>query len=94
MAGPDLINGLFEALAGFAILNNCRVLYHDKIFKGISLWSTVFFTSWGFWNLYYYPHLNQIISFMGGLLIVGANVLWVGLMLYYRQHPGGSIKEI
>lgn len=86
---PDLINGLFEALAGFAVLNNCRALYRDKEFKGVSLLSVVFFTSWGFWNLYYYPHLHQMLSFLGGLLIVGANSLWVGLMLYYRKYPGG-----
>ncbi len=92
MAWPDLVNGLFEALAGVAVLNNCRTLYQDKIYKGVSLLSVVFFTSWGFWNLYYYPHLQQILSFMGGLLIVGANSLWVGLMFYYRRYPGGRRK--
>jgi hypothetical protein len=42
------------------------------------------------WNLYYYPHLDQWWSFAGGLVIVAANVLWIGLMVYYlwRERTG------
>lgn len=45
------------------------------------------FTLWGVWNIYYYPSLNQWCSFAGGLVIVAANALWVGLMLRYRKVP-------
>ncbi len=89
MTLPDLINGLFEAVGGFLILNHARVLWNDKMVKGVSILSTAIFTSWGFWNLYYYPHLDQWLSFAGGLLIVAANTLWVTMMLYYTKFPGG-----
>lgn len=90
MIWPDVVNGLFECLAGFAILNHCRILYKDKLYRGVSLLSTAFFMAWGFWNLFYYPHLDQIFSFLGGIAVVSANVLWVVLMLYYRRYPGGG----
>lgn len=81
----DLINGMFEVLAGFMILNHCRILYKDKQVKGVSILSTVFFSLWGFWNLYYYPALDQWISFVCGILIVCANLLWVSMMIYYSK---------
>lgn len=92
MTIPDIVNGAFEALAGVAILNHCRALYRDKEAKGVSLWSTVFFSAWGFWNIFYYPHLQQTASFLGGLCVVTANCSWIGLMVYYRRHPGGKRK--
>jgi hypothetical protein len=81
----DFINGSFEFLAGFFVLNHCRIVLKDKKVKGVSIISTIFFTSWGFWNLYYYPHLNQWLSFIGGIFIVSANTLWVILMIYFRR---------
>lgn len=83
---PDLINGLFESLAGLMVLNHCRVLYADKSTRGVSIISSIFFTMWGFWNLYYYPTLNQYISFYGGLFVVAANAVYVGMMLFYRRN--------
>ena len=84
---PDLFNGSFEALGGFFLLNHCRQAYKDKSVAGVSITSVAFFTAWGVWNLYYYPHLNQPLSFVGGLFIVAANVLWVSLLLKYRNCP-------
>ena len=80
-----MVNGIFELLAGIFVLNHCRVLYHDKIVRGASVLSTGFFFLWGIWHLYYYPHLDQWVSFAGGLLIVATNLLWVGMMIYYTQ---------
>jgi len=86
---PDFVNGLFEMLGGAFILNHCRVLYRDKMVRGVSIISTAFFFAWGVWNLYYYPHLDQWWSFAGGLVIVLGNCLWVGMMLYYSARPNG-----
>jgi len=83
---PDIINGLFESLAGIFILNNCWRVVKDKSVRGVSIISTAFFTAWGFWNLFYYPHLNQWVSFYSGILIVFANLLWVALMIKYRRN--------
>lgn len=87
MNWADFTNGLFEFIGGLLILNHCRAVLRDKAVAGVSILSTAIFTSWGFWNLYYYPSLGQWWSFTGGLLIVAANCLWVYLMLKYRKGP-------
>lgn len=87
MNWADFTNGLFEFIGGLLILNHCRAVLRDKAVAGVSILSTAVFTSWGFWNLYYYPSLGQWWSFTGGLLIVTANCLWVYLMLKYRKAP-------
>lgn len=83
MTWQDFINAFFEFGAGFAVLLHCLQLYKDKIVRGTSVWATSFFFSWGLWNLYYYPHLDQWASFFGGLSIVTANLLWVSMLWYY-----------
>lgn len=85
MSVPDLINGSFETLGGLFLLHNCFRLYKDKEVKGITLSACAFFTSWGYWNLWYYPHLNQWFSFTGGLLIVAANTWWIVMAIYYSR---------
>jgi len=82
---PDIFNGAFETLGGLFILNHCRAVVRDKAVKGVSILSTAFFSAWGLWNLYYYPHLEQWWSFSGGVVIVAANCLWVALLLRYRK---------
>lgn len=81
---PDTINGGFELLAGFFVLNHCRVLHAHKQARGVSLASVLFFTLWGLWNLYYYPSLHQPLSYYGGWFVVAANALYVGMMIGYR----------
>ena len=86
MITPDHINAAFELLAGFFVLHHCKVLYDHKEVKGVSLISVIFFTGWGFWNLYQYPSLGQWWSFYGGLGIVATNLLWVSMMIYYTRY--------
>lgn len=81
----DLINGLFEAFAGIFVLNHCRVLRRDRAVAGVSIGSVAFFTAWGVWNLFYYPTLGQSLSFIGGLFVVVANGLYVGMLLSYSK---------
>lgn len=80
----DIINASFEALAGVAIYGHVRRLRIDKQVKGASSWATVFFTAWGFWNLYYYPSLGQWASTIGGISVVSMNAWWLALMWKYR----------
>lgn len=82
----DVVNGGFEFLAGFVNLLNVWRLYKDKMVKGYNAWAFVFFTSWGFWNLYYYPSLNQWFSFWGGICICTSNMLWLALAYRYRNN--------
>lgn len=82
---PDVVNGLFETFAGAFIFLHIRQLYKDKQVKGVSIVAAVFFASWGYWNLFYYPHLDQWISFVGGLGVVTMNTIWCAMMIYYSH---------
>lgn len=89
---PDMINGAFEFAGAIAILNHCRALFKAKSSDGISALSTGFFFAWGLWNLFYYPHLDQLWSTAGGIAIVSANLLWIGLILKYRKANARTIS--
>jgi hypothetical protein len=82
---PDLINGAFEAVGAGASLLNCWRMWRDRRLAGYSMFSTCFFTSWGLWNLFYYPAIDQWFSFAGGVGIVTANALWLGLAIYFTR---------
>jgi hypothetical protein len=87
---PDLINGAFEAFGGFMLILSILRLHRDKTVRGVSPIATTFFSAWGLWNLYYYPHLDQWLSFWGGAFLVTANIVWLCQMGYYirkeRKH--------
>jgi len=83
----DAVNGAFEIGGGFAIALSIRRLLRDQIVHGFHWGQLMFFTLWGVWNLYYYPHLDQWLSFVGGLGVVIANTVYLGLIMYY------SLKE-
>lgn len=85
MSLPDIINGTYESCGAIFILTSILKLYKDKKVRGIHWVHTAFFTSWGYWNLYYYPHLNQWISFLGGIGIVIANSIWLFQIIYYLR---------
>ena len=84
---PDLINGIFETVGGVTIFLNCWRLYKDKEVKGVIWQLTIFYTLWGFYNIYYYPHLDQWLSFVGGLFMVIGNALWIAQVIWYLKHP-------
>lgn len=81
---PDLVNGLFELCGGLLLWTNVRALHKAKRFEGVAIAPTAFFAAWGVWNLFYYPHLGQTLSFVGGLVVVSANIVWVAQMVYYK----------
>jgi hypothetical protein len=81
---PDIINGSFECFGGVFLCLNIKTLLRDKRVTGIHWGSTIFFTSWGLWNLFYYPHLGQMLSFAGGIFICVANIIWGCLRVYYH----------
>jgi len=87
MTTPDIINASFEGIAGLLIWLNVLRLHKDKKIQGVHWLPTTVFVMWGFWNLYYYPHLSQYLSFIGGLLVVSANTVWLGQIIFY------SLKE-
>ena len=82
---PDLINSGFEFSGGLMVCLHVRSLLGDKRVLGVNVWGSAAMTLWGIWNLWYYPHLGQWASFFGGLLIVAANAVWLGLALWYSS---------
>ena len=81
----DLVNGLFEFGGSLLIWRSIYLLHRQKLVRGVSVLPVSFFALWGYWNLYYYPSLDQWLSFTGGLSIVLANTLWVFQMGYYLR---------
>jgi len=81
----DTTNGVFELCGGIFITLHCIKLYRQKMVRGTSIAAVTTFVLWGFWNLYYYPHLNQWLSFFGGIGTVTANIVWVAMLIYYTR---------
>lgn len=77
---PDHINGAFELGAAAFMSLSVRRLWLDREIKGFSMWPTVFFTSMGLWNLFYYPSLDQLFSFAGGCAVVTVNTCYLALI--------------
>jgi len=87
MNWQDVVNGSYELLGAPFILMSVFKLWKDKKVHGISWIHAGFFATWGYWNLYYYPHLDQWFSFVGGIAIVIVNTFWLGQLLYYSKKP-------
>jgi hypothetical protein len=84
---PDIINGAFEFGMALMLSLSVRRLYRDKRVQGVSFWAVFWPMMWGYWNLFYYPHLDQWWSFMAGIGVVSANTTWVLMAWYYgRRH--------
>jgi hypothetical protein len=82
---PDTINALFETSGALMTWANVYRVWKDRGYAGVYLPAIVVFGSWGFWNLYYYPHLQQPWSFVATLVMVSANCAWIALMLYFGR---------
>ena len=82
----DIINGMFEFGMACTLFKSVIKLYHDKCFKGWSIYAVLWPTLWGLWNLFYYPSLHQIYSFYGGLCVVLVNMTWIILAVYYSRN--------
>jgi len=85
MSMPDMINAGFEIGAGFAVLHHCWCLHRDREVRGVSVLAVAFFTLWGIWNVFWYPWLNQVFSFVAGIFVTLANVLYASMLSYYRK---------
>ena len=85
MPRGDLINGTFEFCGGFAIYLSIRNLHRAKIVRGVSWAQVAFFSSWGCFNLWFYPSINQWFSFAGGLFLVTMNSIWLTQIAYYLR---------
>jgi hypothetical protein len=80
---PDIGNALFELGGALAVGLSIRQVLIDREVQGISIWQVLFFQCWGMWNLYFYPSVGQPWSFAAGVLLVGANSVYAGLLAYF-----------
>lgn len=81
----DAINGVFELCGAVFMFRDAYKLYLEKQIRGVYWYSRYFFLTWGFWNIWYYPNINQHASFLGGICLVVANVIWCALAFKYRK---------
>lgn len=80
----DMLNASFELIGALLLWMNVYTLHKEKEVKGV-FWPTIlFFFSWGVWNLFYYPSLNQWYSFAAGILLASGNGVWVTQIVYYK----------
>lgn len=82
---PDIINAMFHFCGGWFILLHILTLRKDKSVRGVNTLAAAFFCTWGAWNIYFYPHLEQLWSFAAGIFIFLMNAVWVGQMIYYKR---------
>lgn len=88
----DHANALFELGGAFFVAwFSIRKLMRDREVKGVSWIHIAFFSAWGFWNLVYYPSLEQWWSFGAGLCLVVTNSIYAFLLIYYGA--SGEKKE-
>jgi hypothetical protein len=86
----DVINASFEMSGGFFLILNVLKLRVDKIVRGISWITVLFFTVWGFWNIYYYAELSQWASWFATMFICFVNCVYTFQLIYYTRYPGGQ----
>ena len=79
----DKVNGIFELLGGLVILLNVHNVWTLKTVAGVSWIAVLFFTIWGWWNLVYYPKLDQRMSYLGASFVAITNTVWLALLIYY-----------
>ena len=81
LQGPDLFNATFELLGAAFQLMNVKALLRDRQIQGVSWVPSLFFWSWGLWNLYFYSHLGQWASLVGGMALTVVNLVWLVMAL-------------
>jgi len=79
-----MINAAFEFGGFLAIIPSIMAVLRDKRVYGVSLLTPLFFTSGGFWNIIYYPHLDQIWSAWAAVLLSVTNAVYLVLLFHYR----------
>jgi hypothetical protein len=85
MMTPDIINGVFEVCGSVAVWMNFWAILKDRGYAGTRIPMMLFFTSWGFWNLFFYSHLLQWVSLYASLLLTAGNCAVVGAMLWFGR---------
>jgi hypothetical protein len=86
----DIGNSAFITGGALVTTLNIWAIYRDKKVSGVSIWPAIWFIAWGIWNLFYYHHLKQPYSWWVEVAIVLSNVIWLGLVGYYKVKRMGE----
>jgi hypothetical protein len=62
---------------------NCWRLFRDKEVRGVSIFAFGYFLTWRLWHLFYYPRIDQPLSFAGTVIPAVANASWVAMAIYF-----------
>lgn len=87
---PDLINGSFQIGACLVSILNVREVWRRRAVAGVHWIATGFFFSWGLWNIFYYSHLNQMLSLYAGITVCVINAVYLFSILKFwdwRRNP-------
>lgn len=85
MSIADLINGSFEGGAALVNVLSIRELLKHREIKGVHWGPNLLFAAWGFFNLYYYPHLHQWFSFGCAICLTAMNCVWLALLIKFQK---------
>lgn len=91
MNNVDMINAVFEGGGAIFLCLNVRRLLRDRSVKGVSLVTTTWWTTWGFWNVYYYRAVTCPASFYAGIAVVAVNAVWLALAVWYARRDAVTL---
>lgn len=77
MSWADLSNASFEFFGALMVLRTVVYAWQCEKVVGVHWMTPLFFWSWGAWNVFYYPHLDQWASFVAGVFLFGVNTVWI-----------------
>ena len=90
----DALNAAFEFAGAVFSWSNVIALRTHKSVRGVYLPAQAFFAAWGYWNLLYYPALDQWWSALAAALLAVANTVWIAHAVHYwRAARHGSADE-
>lgn len=73
----DLVNAGFECAGAIFAWANVSRIKEDKSVKGVYWPASIVFACWGYWNMIYYPSLDQWFSAACGAVLAFGNTIWV-----------------
>ena len=79
----DAVNASLEIVGGAMVCASIRRLVRDKRVRGIHPSHVAYSVASGIWFVYYYAHLDQLLSFWCALAYAAAVSTWAVLMVAY-----------
>lgn len=81
----DHVNACFELVGSVLLWLNVRRLWRDRTVLGVSVWPSVFFCTWGLWNLFYYWALHQPVSLAASVGMLAAHFTWLAMAIVFLR---------